>query len=42
VCFPWLQAPQQRTGRKSYSLRASSKALVQHYFFMSQLAPIPD
>jgi cytochrome c biogenesis protein CcdA len=40
LCCAVLQVPQQRPGRKSYSLRASSKALVQQYFFMSQLATV--
>jgi hypothetical protein len=34
------QAPAAPTGRRSYSLRAASKSVVQQYFFMSQLPSV--
>ena len=40
LCCASLQVSSKKSGRKSYSLRASSKALVQQYFFMSQLATV--
>lgn len=39
-CLLVPQPPAHRSGRKSYSLRAASKSVMQQYFFMTQLPTV--